>query len=76
MIYGNAFFPTAEASHEFKAPLTCLWAPCMWPLEEPVYFQLEVQGETIRNVSLTSGHVHRGMEAMAAKRNPCKEHHP
>ena len=73
---GTHSFPTAEASHEFKAPLTRLWAPCMWPLEEPVYFQLEVQGETIRNVSLTSGHVHRGMEAMAAKRNLVKNTTP
>ncbi|MDR2851343.1 MAG: nickel-dependent hydrogenase large subunit [Desulfovibrio sp.] len=38
-------------------------------LEEPVYFNLTVEGETVRNVNLTSGHVHRGMEAMAAQRN-------
>jgi Ni,Fe-hydrogenase III large subunit len=38
-------------------------------LEEPVYFHLTVDGETIRKVELTSGHVHRGMEAMAAQRN-------
>lgn len=38
-------------------------------LEEPVYFHLTVEGETVRNVELTSGHVHRGMEAMASQRN-------
>lgn len=38
-------------------------------LEEPVYFHLTVEGETIRKVDLTSGHVHRGMEAMATQRN-------
>jgi Ni,Fe-hydrogenase III large subunit len=38
-------------------------------LEEPVYFHLTVDGEIIRKVELTSGHVHRGMEAMASQRN-------
>jgi Ni,Fe-hydrogenase III large subunit len=38
-------------------------------LEEPVYFHLTVDGEIIRKVELTSGHVHRGMEAMATQRN-------
>ena len=56
------------SSNTFNLPL----GPVHVALEEPVYFQLEVQGETIRNVSLTSGHVHRGMEAMAAKRNLVK----
>ena len=30
-------------------------------LEEPVYFHLDVDGETVRKVEITSGHVHRGM---------------
>ena len=34
-------------------------------LEEPVYFHLDVDGETVRKVEITSGHVHRGMEGMA-----------
>ena len=38
-------------------------------LEEPVYFQLELDGETVRRVEITSGHVHRGMEGMATQRN-------
>lgn len=55
-------------SSTFNLPL----GPVHVALEEPVYFQLDVEGETIRNVNLTSGHVHRGMEAMAAQRNLTK----
>lgn len=56
------------SSNTFNLPL----GPVHVALEEPVYFQLEVEGEIIRKVSLTSGHVHRGMEALAAKRNLIK----
>ena len=52
----------------FAMPL----GPVHVALEEPVYFHLTVEGETVRHVELTSGHVHRGMEAMAAKRNLIK----
>lgn len=38
-------------------------------LEEPVYFHLDLEGETVRSVEITSGHVHRGMEGMATQRN-------
>ena len=38
-------------------------------LEEPVYFHLDVDGETVRKVEITSGHVQRGMEGMATQRN-------
>lgn len=38
-------------------------------LEEPVYFHLDIDGETVRKVEITSGHVHRGMEGMATQRN-------
>ncbi|MBR4742194.1 MAG: nickel-dependent hydrogenase large subunit [Desulfovibrio sp.] len=41
-------------------------------LEEPVYFHLTVEGENIKNVELTSGHVHRGMEQLAMQRNLVK----
>lgn len=41
-------------------------------LEEPVYFHLTVEGENIKNVELTSGHVHRGMEQMAMRRTLVK----
>lgn len=52
-------------SETFTLPL----GPVHVALEEPVYFKLDVDGETIRRVNLTSGHVHRGMEALAAHRN-------
>lgn len=55
-------------SKTFSLPL----GPVHVALEEPVYFHLDVEGETIRKVNLTSGHVHRGMEAMAQKRNLIK----
>ena len=49
----------------FAMPL----GPVHVALEEPVYFNLTVDGEIIRDVRLSSGHVHRGMEAMATQRN-------
>ncbi len=52
-------------SSTFTMPL----GPVHVALEEPVYFNLTVEGETVRRVDLTSGHVHRGMEAMATQRN-------
>ena len=52
----------------FHMPL----GPVHVALEEPVYFNLTVEGETIRKVELTSGHVHRGMEALATQRNLIK----
>ena len=53
------------SAQTFSMPL----GPVHVALEEPVYFHLDVDGETIRHVNLTSGHVHRGMEAMATQRN-------
>lgn len=55
-------------SSTFTMPL----GPVHVALEEPVYFRLTVEGETVRHVELTSGHVHRGMEAMATQRNLIK----
>lgn len=52
-------------SNTFSLPL----GPVHVALEEPVYFDLDVEGETIRKASLTSGHVHRGMEALAQNRS-------
>ncbi|SDF77734.1 hydrogenase large subunit [Desulfovibrio legallii] len=52
----------------FDMPL----GPVHVALEEPVYFHLAVEGETVRHVELTSGHVHRGMEALASQRNLVK----
>ena len=55
-------------SNTFTMPL----GPVHVALEEPVYFHLTVEGETVRHVELTSGHVHRGMEALATQRNLIK----
>lgn len=49
----------------FTLPL----GPVHVALEEPVYFHLTVDGETIRSTTLRNGHVHRGMEALAQRRN-------
>ena len=38
-------------------------------LEEPMYFRIDVEGETVRNVDITAGHVHRGIEYLITKRN-------
>lgn len=49
----------------FTLPL----GPVHVALEEPMYFKLDLEGERVKNVEITSGHVHRGMEALASKRN-------
>lgn len=54
-----------ENSKSFTLPL----GPVHVALEEPMYFKLDLEGERVKSVELTSGHVHRGMEALAAKRN-------
>lgn len=38
-------------------------------LEEPMYFKVDVHGETVANVDIQAGHVHRGIEYLVTKRN-------
>jgi ech hydrogenase subunit E len=38
-------------------------------LEEPIYFKLEVEGETVVGLDINAGHVHRGIEFLAMQRN-------
>lgn len=38
-------------------------------LEEPIYFKLAVEGETVKGVDITAGHVHRGIEFLTMQRN-------
>lgn len=38
-------------------------------LEEPMYFKLEVRGETVGHVDINAGHVHRGIEYLTTKRS-------
>lgn len=50
---------------EFTLPI----GPLHVALEEPMYFRVAVEGEHVKHVDITAGHVHRGMEALATKRN-------
>jgi Ni,Fe-hydrogenase III large subunit len=58
--------PTAkDAPKSFTLPI----GPLHVALEEPMYFRLDLDGERVKHVDITAGHVHRGMEALASKRN-------
>ncbi len=51
-------------------PLTTLpLGPLHVALEEPMYFRIQVDGETVAGVEVTAGHAHRGIEYLATKRN-------
>lgn len=56
---------TPNTRTTYKLPI----GPVHVALEEPVYFHLNLEGETVRSVDLTFGHVHRGMESIAGQRN-------
>lgn len=56
---------SSSNTKEFTLPI----GPLHVALEEPMYFRLQTEGEIVRSVEITSGHVHRGMEALATKRN-------
>lgn len=38
-------------------------------LEEPMYFKIDVRGETVTAVDINAGHVHRGIEYLATHRS-------
>lgn len=38
-------------------------------LEEPIYFKLQVEGETVVGVDINAGHAHRGIEFLTMQRN-------
>jgi ech hydrogenase subunit E len=38
-------------------------------LEEPIYFKLNVEGETVVGIDINAGHAHRGIEFLAMQRN-------
>jgi Ni,Fe-hydrogenase III large subunit len=38
-------------------------------LEEPMYFRIDLRGETVSHVELNAGHAHRGIEYLATKRS-------
>lgn len=37
-------------------------------LEEPMYFKIDVRGETVTHIDINAGHAHRGIEYLATKR--------
>ena len=51
-------------SESFTIPV----GPLHVALEEPMYFRVAVDGETVTDVDINAGHVHRGIEYLATKR--------
>jgi len=49
----------------FEVPI----GPLHVALEEPMYFKLDVEGDTIRDIDIVAGHLHRGIEQIATNRN-------
>ncbi len=38
-------------------------------LEEPIYFKIDLEGESVKNVDMINGFVHRGIEYLAMQKN-------
>ena len=53
------------ASKTYTIPV----GPLHVALEEPMYFHIDVEGETVREVDIRAGHVHRGVEYLTTKRS-------
>ncbi len=56
---------TTNISKTSKLPV----GPLHVALEEPMYFRVDVEGETVRDVDINAGHVHRGIEYLSTKRS-------
>ncbi|MGQ9369438.1 nickel-dependent hydrogenase large subunit [Azospirillum sp. ST 5-10] len=56
---------TAAAPATYTIPV----GPLHVALEEPMYFRIDVDGETVAHVDINAGHVHRGVEYLATKRS-------
>ncbi|SJZ53652.1 nickel-dependent hydrogenase large subunit [Consotaella salsifontis] len=52
-----------------KSNYTIPVGPLHVALEEPMYFRIDVSGETVNAVEINAGHVHRGIEYLATKRS-------
>jgi ech hydrogenase subunit E len=52
-------------TRSFEIPI----GPLHVALEEPMYFKVQVEGETVTGLDMFSGHVHRGIEYLTSKRN-------
>jgi Ni,Fe-hydrogenase III large subunit len=60
-----------SSSHETVATpetFTIPVGPLHVALEEPMYFKIDVSGETVNAVDINAGHVHRGIEYLTTKR--------
>lgn len=52
-------------SESYEVPV----GPLHVALEEPMYFKLDVRGDTIHDIDIFAGHVHRGIEQIALTKN-------
>jgi Ni,Fe-hydrogenase III large subunit len=56
---------TTNVPETFTIPV----GPLHVALEEPMYFRIDVSGETVRHVDINAGHAHRGIEYLTTKRS-------
>lgn len=49
----------------YKIPV----GPLHVAMEEPMFFRVEVEGETVQSLEIVAGHVHRGIEYLVSKRS-------
>jgi ech hydrogenase subunit E len=55
---------THNVPETFSIPV----GPLHVALEEPMYFKIDVQGETVSHIDINAGHAHRGIEYLTTKR--------
>ncbi|WP_370676610.1 nickel-dependent hydrogenase large subunit [Pleomorphomonas sp. PLEO] len=55
---------TNNVPETFSIPV----GPLHVALEEPMYFKIDVHGETVSHVDINAGHAHRGIEYLTTKR--------
>ena len=56
---------THNVPETFSIPV----GPLHVALEEPMYFKIDVQGETVSHIDINAGHAHRGIEYLTTKRS-------
>jgi Ni,Fe-hydrogenase III large subunit len=57
-----------HTQHSVPETFTIPVGPLHVALEEPMYFRIDVKGETVNHVDINAGHVHRGIEYLTTKR--------
>lgn len=55
---------THNVPETFSIPV----GPLHVALEEPMYFKIDVKGETVSHIDINAGHAHRGIEYLTTKR--------